>query len=152
MSRSLSPPHIHRTATFTDRATVPGDPHFSNDRPVFNAIRHTVRAEDQSRRLGLLYLSFTSPIRASVPRSLDVDVVNIVERRAVPANHQGVRFSVAANGKFTVVTNSSSTADNAGGYGHCQHRPVEVQGAILEEVPTDGPCCMVRPGRPVKGD
>ena len=40
-----------------------------------------------------------------MPRSLVVDVVNIVERRAAPANHQGVRFSVATNGKFTVATN-----------------------------------------------
>ena len=48
----------------------------------------------------------SSPIRASVRRSLVVDVVNIAERRAAPANHQGVRFSVATNGKFTVVTNS----------------------------------------------
>ena len=40
-----------------------------------------------------------------MPRSLVVDVVNIVERRAAPANHQGVRFSVATNGNFTVATN-----------------------------------------------
>ena len=50
----------------------------------------------------------SSPIHASLPRSLVVDVVNIVERRAAPANHQGVRFSVAINGKFTVATNMQS--------------------------------------------
>ena len=47
---------------------------------------------------------------ASVPRSLVADVVNIVERRAAPANHQGVRFSVATNGKSTVVTNTVARA------------------------------------------
>ena len=40
-----------------------------------------------------------------LPHPVAVDDVNIVERRAAPANHQGVRFSVATNGKFTVVTN-----------------------------------------------
>ena len=38
-----------------------------------------------------------SPIRASAPRSLAVDVVNSEERRAAPGNHQGVQFSVATN-------------------------------------------------------
>ena len=41
-----------------------------------------------------------------MPRSLVVDVVNIVERTAAPANHQGVRFPVATNGNFTVATNT----------------------------------------------
>ena len=30
---------------------------------------------------------------------------DIVERRPDPANHQGVRFSVATNGNFMVATN-----------------------------------------------
>ena len=50
-----------------------------------------------------------SPIRASAPRSLAVDVVNSVERRAAPANHQGVQFSVAINRKFTVATNTNGS-------------------------------------------
>ena len=50
-----------------------------------------------------------------MPRSLVVDVVNIVERRAAPANHQGVRFSVATNGKFTVATNNRQLGGVCGG-------------------------------------
>ena len=50
-----------------------------------------------------------------MPRSLVVDVVNIVERRAAPANHQGVRFSVATNGKFTVATNNDRGPVRIGG-------------------------------------
>ena len=49
-----------------------------------------------------------------MPRSLVVDVVNIVERRAAPANHQGVRFSVATNGKFTVATNIAGAGHRGG--------------------------------------
>ena len=54
-----------------------------------------------------LFVNLTMP-----PRSLVVDVVNIVERRAAPANHQGVRFSVATNGKFTVATNREYGGDS----------------------------------------
>ena len=50
-----------------------------------------------------------------MPRSLVVDVVNIVERRAAPANHQGGRFSVATNGKFTVATNNRQLGGVCGG-------------------------------------
>ena len=41
---------------------------------------------------------------ASAPRFLAGDAVNNVERRAIPANHHSVRFSVAIDGKFTVAT------------------------------------------------
>ena len=50
----------------------------------------------------------SSPIRASAPRSLAVGFANIVECSPAPANHQGVRFSVATNGRPTVVTNIAS--------------------------------------------
>ena len=48
----------------------------------------------------------SSPIRASGPRSFPVDDVNSLERGAEPSNHQGVQFSVATNGKFTVAANN----------------------------------------------
>ena len=49
----------------------------------------------------------SSPIHASAPRSLAVGLANSGERKAPPANHKGVQFSVATNGKFTVATNTS---------------------------------------------
>ena len=39
----------------------------------------------------------------------------LAARRAAPANHQGVRFSVATNGKFTVATNNDRGPVRIGG-------------------------------------